>query len=416
MSGTAVAQGIGFAMTPVISRLFSPTDFGVFGSFNSVLYVVAAMITLQYSQAIILPKQDKEAANVFGSSVLSVILITLICFVIAFVFSDWLLELLNINQSRWILYFLPLGLFFNGINQSFQAWCVRRKVFKKIAASQMIRSGSNNSLQIISGLFQSGGGGLIVSSVTADGIASWNFSRHILGVDKGFLKKSMDWKKIWQSAIKYRDFPFYSATQNMMNALSQGLPVLLLAHFFGVSVAGAYAFGIRLIQVPMNFILTALRQVLFQKASETYNRGGVLLPLYLKFTSGLFLLILPPATIIFVWGPQIFSWIFGIEWFKAGFYAKWLVFWLVPGFCNVPSILFARILRKQKKLFVLEILVLISRALVLVLGGYFLSANNTVILFSVTGAIINGFYILWVGMLLLKLEKNIKYKVSLNGK
>ena len=33
MSGTAAAQIIGFALTPIISRLFSPSDFGVFGSF-----------------------------------------------------------------------------------------------------------------------------------------------------------------------------------------------------------------------------------------------------------------------------------------------------------------------------------------------------------------------------------------------
>jgi O-antigen/teichoic acid export membrane protein len=42
MSGTAIAQGISFVLIPIISRFFSPSDFGIFGSFNSVLGVVAA--------------------------------------------------------------------------------------------------------------------------------------------------------------------------------------------------------------------------------------------------------------------------------------------------------------------------------------------------------------------------------------
>ena len=46
MSGTAAAQAIGFALTPVISRLYSPSDFGIFGSFDAVLTVVAAGVTL----------------------------------------------------------------------------------------------------------------------------------------------------------------------------------------------------------------------------------------------------------------------------------------------------------------------------------------------------------------------------------
>jgi len=49
MSGSAIAQVLGFALTPIISRLFSPSDFGVFGSFNSISTIIAAGVTLQYT-------------------------------------------------------------------------------------------------------------------------------------------------------------------------------------------------------------------------------------------------------------------------------------------------------------------------------------------------------------------------------
>ena len=208
-------------------------------------------------------------------------------------------------------------------------------------------------------------------------------------------------------AIEYRDFPIYSATQNTMNALSQGLPVLLLAHFYDAAIAGAYAFGIRLLQVPMNFILISLRQVLFQKASETYNHGGRLYPLYLKITGGLFAGAFIPTVILFIGSPEIFSWVFGEKWHVAGEYASWLVLWLAIGFCNLPSNLFARIIRQQRNLFIFELITLSSRTLVLVIGGFCLSAKTTVIAFSLLGCTLNFVFIFWIGCLLRNQERRV---------
>jgi hypothetical protein len=61
MSGTALAQVLSFALSPIISRLYSPADFGVFGSFTAILGLVGAGITLEYSQALMLPKKKDEA-------------------------------------------------------------------------------------------------------------------------------------------------------------------------------------------------------------------------------------------------------------------------------------------------------------------------------------------------------------------
>ncbi|MBN1123654.1 MAG: oligosaccharide flippase family protein [Sedimentisphaerales bacterium] len=407
MTGTIVAQGIGFAIAPVISRLFTPSDFGVLGSFNSVLIFLAAFVTLQYAQAIMLPKRDQDAANVFAASILSVFIVSLIALLVAYLCSDWLLELLKSPQSAWLLWFLPLGVFVAGINQSFQAWCVRRKAFAKTASSQMVRAGSIGTLQIVSGLLHQGSGGLITSIITANGIASVNLSRQVFVTDRKLLKESLNWRQIGKKAKEYRDFPIYSATQTAMNALSQGLPVLLLAHFYGIAVAGAYAFGLRLLSVPINFVLIALRQVLFQKASETYNKGGRLLPLFIKITSGLFGIASIPSLILFIWAPQIFTWMFGAEWHTAGIYARWLIPWIAVLFCNAPASLCGRILRQQRNLFIFELIVLVSRASVLVIGGFYLSALQTVILFSVLGFLLNMLLILWIGSLLVTSEKSI---------
>jgi len=402
ISGTALAQIISFSLTPIISRLYSPSDMGVFGSFNAVYSVILAGVTLDYSQAIMLPKKKEEAINILILSCIATIIISAIICCFSFVFPTFLQRLME-APNVWFLFFLILAVLFGGFNQSFQAWCVRIKEFKHTSASQVIRSLSSNSTQIGLGFLGGGPLALVGATVLGDILASFNLLWILLS-DIWKYKKQIKIKSLKLLAHEYRDFPIFSSSQNVIDALSRGLPILLLSHFYGIAIAGAYAFGVRILSVPMHFVLTALRQVLFQKASETYNDGGRLFPLYIKVTLGLLGLAFVPAIILFIWSPCLFTWIFGSQWLDAGEYARWLVLWLTFFFCNLPSVIFAKIIRIQNISFLFAIIVLITRSLTLLIGGNFLSALHTIVLFSVAGLIINTIWIVMVGVTLLKRE------------
>ena len=164
----------------------------------------------------------------------------------------------------------------------------------------------------------------------------------------------------------------YSATQNLLNALSSGLPLLLLTHYFGITVAGAYAFGIRLIEAPMSLVMSALRQVLFQRAGEMRHHGRPLIQLFLKSTAVLFGLGVGPALLLAFSAPALFAWVFGAQWRTAGESARYLVVWLLFVFCNLPSVLFARLVRLQREVLVFNIVLLIARVSALMIGGTYL--------------------------------------------
>ena len=55
-------------MAPVISRLFTPSDFGIAGSFDAIAGIIAAGVTLEYSQAIMLPKEKEKALGLLAIS------------------------------------------------------------------------------------------------------------------------------------------------------------------------------------------------------------------------------------------------------------------------------------------------------------------------------------------------------------
>jgi O-antigen/teichoic acid export membrane protein len=209
-----------------------------------------------------------------------------------------------------------------------------------------------------------------------------------------------------QLAKEYKDFPLYSASQNVINSLSLGLPVLLLTHFYGLAVTGAYAFAVRITWAPVALVMGSLRQVLFQKASETHHRGGNLVTLYLKLTVGLFGLAIVPTLVLLIWAPQIFSWMFGTPWTASGEYSRSLVLWYLVVLCNLPAVLFARIIRIQRTLFVYNLVLLAMRTLTLVLGGMYLSASHAIFLFAMLSAVMNLSLNVLVGWALVKRERN----------
>ncbi len=403
MTGSSIAQGISYLLSPIVSRLFTAADFGLFGSFNAVFGIIGSLITLDFSQAIMLPKEKHRALNLFVLSCLCTLAISALCAVFSLFFPSVLKGLMK-TDSSWFLVFLVFALLVYGFNQSVQAWAVRSKAFKHTSASQVIRSVSSSGLRIGLGTAKTGGLGLVVSMILADLAATCNIAR-VLIPDLKAMKKEIGGRLIKALAWEYRDFPMYSASQNFVNALSNGLPVLLLTHFYGIAVAGAYTFAMSVLQAPMSLITSALRQVLFQRASETQNQGGRIAPLYIKTTAGLFLLMLIPSLVLVIWGPQLFSWIFGKRWLLAGAMSRSLMIWLGIVFCNVPAVLFARLVRIQRFVFFYELVLLAGRTGALVVGGLLLSPVGTITAFALIGAVMNAYLIFSVGRTIVRREK-----------
>lgn len=395
MTGSVISQAIGFALSPAISRLFTPADFGVFGSFVAVTGVIGAIVTLDYSQAIMLPRQQEDAGQLCLLSVLVTLAVTVVCGSVCLLLPSWTFGLLN-TRNGWVVALLVMAVLALGITASIQAWCVRVKAFARVSESQVLRGVSSNGLQVGLGLLNAGAPGLIFTGVFADFFAGAYLFRAVRADLTGILRHAR-WRRVKELAADFRDFPIYSATINGVNALSQGLPVLLLAHFYGIQTAGAYAFGIRILAAPVNLVTNAMRQVLFQKACETHNTGRPLLRLYLSTTGGLFGLACLPSLGLFIWSPAIFGWIFGAQWRVAGEYARWLILWQMVAFCNVPAVLFSRVIRIQHKMVVFQVLLLSGRTLSLLLGGLYLTAVQTVVIFSVVGAVVNAGAIAFVG-------------------
>ena len=73
--GTATGQAITLVSAPILTRLYTPADFGAFGVFAAIVGFMAGITTLQYGMAIPLPARDRAAASLL---VLCVLLATVL--------------------------------------------------------------------------------------------------------------------------------------------------------------------------------------------------------------------------------------------------------------------------------------------------------------------------------------------------
>lgn len=386
-SGVAIGQLLTFVAMPVISRLYSPADFGVLGAATSIAAVVASLSALQFPQALLLPKRHSVAANLFAISVfcsLSTALLSLVVLCGVAFFGRFQSELLP-----YLVWSVPLLALVAGLNQSLQAWCVRRKAFDRTALSPIVRSVAVVTSQVGLGMLRAGPAGLVSGAVLGDAAANVNLGRQIFKDDRRLFARSFSLKRMKCWAWHYRDVAQHATLQNLISTASIGMPIFLLSYFSAAAIVGYYSLAMRTLQVPMVLIIGALRQVLLQRLAEYIHDDKSMLPTIRRSIMYLSAVTLSLGVIFFICAPWLFSVVFGQNWKEAGEYSRWLVPWIASSFINTPCLIAAQVMRLQSFLLKYELVVLVGRVVSLVFGLYFFTPIFAVIFLSVVSATIN---------------------------
>jgi len=268
MVGTTIAQAIPIAISPILTRIYRPEDFGMFALYMSVASILSVVATGRYELAIMLPKKDEDAINIVALSIMISFFVSFITLLIVFFFNAPLTSLLgNPEISSW-LYFVPLTVLLTGIYQSFNYWSNRKKEYKRLATSRIIQSGTTASSNLGMGFGGFGGAGLIFGTVLGQGVSSFVLGKMILSEDKnrfGDIKRL----KIFALMRRYIKFPKFDIPSAFIYALYSNMAVILFSKFFEASISGFYFFANRILRTPFSFFISAFSDVFYQKLSKT---------------------------------------------------------------------------------------------------------------------------------------------------
>jgi O-antigen/teichoic acid export membrane protein len=207
------------------------------------------------------------------------------------------------------------------------------------------------------------------------------------------------------NARRYDNFPKYQSLTVFLNSMSQSLPIFLFSSLYSAEMAGFYALSVQILQAPISLIGASTREVYYQRASRMYVEGKDIFNLYWKTTLGLFKIFIIPFLIIFLFGDNIFSILFGNNWTQAGSMSQILIFWFLFLFINTPSIVTFNILHLQKIQLNLEIVSILLRFLSIYIGWYFFNDQViSLVFFTIMSIAINFFAI---GFIYYKLKHKV---------
>tara|TARA_B110000211_G_C14058475_1_gene544461 strand:+ start:792 stop:2048 length:1257 start_codon:yes stop_codon:yes gene_type:complete len=390
-SGFVIAQIIGLLATPILSRYYLPEDFGFLGSVLTISSVLAVLLSLKYEMAIMLSNKPMEARGLVSLSLILLLLISILLLLIIF-WHPTILTLVGLhNTSTSVITGLFIIIVGTGLQNIFYQWHSKLENYSIMSKNRIAQKLTIVLFQFLFIVFLSNHLGLV-----------WGYAIGLIGsltiliypLKKEVLILVFKQNYLKLLAKKYYRFSCYTTPQNLLNAISQGLPILMLGYFFDLKMVGFYFFAVRILQLPSSIISGSVRQVFYKRASDLKNNIPTLKKEFLKTTRGLFLVIVFPVIIIFFYGPDLFSIIFGTDWKVAGELGSWLFLWVGLMFVNPPSQAILLVINKNKQQLYLDLFLVISRAFVLFIGGITGDIVFTIMLYSIVGVLFNVILIL----------------------
>ena len=390
VGGTAGAQLLMVLAAPLLTRLFTPEDFGLLAVYGGFLAIFTVIASLRYELAIPLPEDPQEAANVAVLSLLVVTVISLLSAFIVFFAGEPLAQLLGVPILARYFWLLPVGVFFVGFYQVFNYWAIRNKNFKAIANTRIKQAITTLVVQLIG--YKLGAGVLLLGQTAGQGMGGFSLSKSAF---KGAHFRAVRPAGVIAAAKRYRHFPIFSTWGGLFNTAGTQLPPLMFAALFSPVAAGLYALAHRVLAMPMSVIGSAIGNVFLANAAEAHREKRLAF-LVAQVHERLSHIAIPPVLVLIIAGPEIFALIFGSQWREAGSFAQWMAPWLYVVFITSPLSTLFEVMEKQKYGLLFQIVLLVMRTGTIVVGGLLLSLELTIALFSIVSTLCWICFLYWI--------------------
>ncbi len=329
-SGTAVGQVLLVLALPVLTRLYSPADYGALAVYSATLTVLLVLASLRFEQAIPLPEDDRLAGSLLALSLLSLTLVTLLSGVLVALAGDSLVQRAKVPALRPYLWLLPIGLAGAGAFQALSYWAIRRRAFGRIARAKVSQGIGQVAAQIGLGAIGVGAPGLLVGDVIGRVAGGGGVTLQALR-DRAFADVTR--ASLIEAAARYRRFPLLLTWSGLLNVGSLQLPSILFAAGFGAAAAGLYALSYKMLVLPTMLVAQAVGQVFLSRAAALAAEPARLRALSERTALALFAGGLPVFCAVAIAGPRLFALVMGPQWEQAGRYAQvlapWFALWLV---------------------------------------------------------------------------------------
>ena len=315
--GVGSSQLITLILLPILTRFFSPSDFGVFALFMSIIQLFAISFTLRLEMAIILPSKNTDAVLLSFMSLLCLIIGSFLSVCIVFLLENFFKYSIIFGFDTQLFYLIPLGAFFLGLYNILYCWNNRLEKYSRMSVSQIAHStiSTPSSLLFYYLSFQSIG--LVLGQILGRLLACFVLLNDLYMNLRLLKSKDMynDCYRLWS---KYKKFPLFELPQAILNFMSQKYVIAFFMLYFGSFAVGLFDLADKILGKPLSVISNSFKTVFYQRLTTAKNKRSIFLKsLVLMFLIGLCL------TLPFYFIPDsFFVFILGHHWGDIGQYIQ----------------------------------------------------------------------------------------------
>jgi O-antigen/teichoic acid export membrane protein len=322
-SGTVASQAIVVLASPLLTRLYTPEDFGILAVFSALLGVLGLVVCLRYEVAIPLAEDETTAVNLVALNVVTALLVSAVVGLVVWRWGDAISAWTNAEALRRWIWLLPLGLFTFGCYTTLRHWAVRRQAFGHIVRTRLSQAIGQVAAQVGLGWLIPGPVGLLVGQVvghsagiTSLGSSFYRNERQRLG--------ALSVNGMIRAAARFWRLPTLATGASLLSA-ARMLPSLFFAVIYGAQVAGWFLLAQRVVAMPMRLLGVSVGQVYLSEAPRLYRADHArMYALFMSTTGRLFAVGILSMGIVALVGPELFAMVFGDEWTETGRYARFL--------------------------------------------------------------------------------------------
>jgi len=352
MSGTVAAQAVGYLITPLLTRIYTPEEIGELGIFLRIIGFLTAIVTARFELSILLPRYEGHAFLLYRLAVRimiisSCVMITFLAFYLLFTGPDtngMVVFSILVLCTTVVMAFMNLG----------TNWSIRNQNFRQVSIQRFVNSFTSNIFKLIFGYLSFGSTGLLLAVLIGAILSTFTYIKDYFNLyTKKFKNYSI--KKMRVLGIEYKEFPLVNLPHVLTDLGRDMLIGLLIVSFFSKEIFGYFSHSYGMLRLPLIVIGAAVGQVFFQKCSKLNNNKEPILPFVkntLMLLTGISVI---PFAIIFFYGEPIFLFVFGDQWSVSGQYGEVMSIWLMINFIVSPLSSLPLVINKQKQFFVLSL-------------------------------------------------------------
>ncbi len=271
--GAVTGQAVSLLLSPVLTRVFTPTEFGYLSVYGALLMLFGVMASLGLEIAIPICTEDEECANLLVLCGVALTATTSAVAALTYLFPADRLSRLWLGPLVSYRFLLPLGFACLGGYFILLAVATRASAFQEIARTRIAQGVGGPGSQIILGLLGAGTPGLVIGFIIGQASGTVLLLSRCVLANRTWLQ-AVSWRGIIAAARRYARFPLYTSWSRVLEAAGGGLVLFLVfSACYSSRIAGFMFLSERIIWRPLLLVSSSLLQVFTGEAGRSISKN-----------------------------------------------------------------------------------------------------------------------------------------------